>query len=122
MNKFPGYCVCLFNTTGLRTAAVDVLGDWLSPCGENSGPGRGAKFEHDWGGARYRPPPAGRRLHAAGSAAEWEWVLRAAPAEGRHREREAESAVNQSDHITLKEEELTAGEERVANKESPLTI
>lgn len=101
-----------FLTTGLRTAAVDVLGDGPSPWWGNSGPGWGAESEHGRGGARYRPPPAGLLLRVAGSAAEWEWVLRAAPAEGRHSERERGGVSCQSpDHMTLEEEELTAGKE-----------
>lgn len=109
--------------TGLRTAALAYWeGDGPSPCGRNSGPGWGAESEYGCGGARYRPPPAELLLRAAGSAAEWERVLRAAPAEGRHSEREAESAGNQPDHMTLEEEEeLTGGEETAAKKASPHT-
>lgn len=62
--------MCFKYTTGLRTAAVDVLGDGPSPCGGISGPGWGAESEHGRGGARYRLPPAGHHLRAAGSAAE----------------------------------------------------
>lgn len=67
------------------------LGSGPSPCvwtarGWGSGP------DWDWGhGAeaeRYWLPPASSPPHAAGSAAEWQWVRWAAPAEGRHSHRD----------------------------------